>query len=211
MRDNCYNSEEGERQWLKGMRGEVAADDYILFVGILINDFVLIFIKLKYLMSTKKNFDANKYVKKNLDADTVSKLKEVFDVFDYDGSGQISTEELVNTIKALNLEAQAGQILGIVNAAGISGDFDFGTFLEVFGFGGDSTSEGTLQAVFEAFDTTGSGAFGPEEFQKVAASVGENFSAAEVDQMIEYADKDRDGVINFEEFSNVVTKVYPKV
>jgi Ca2+-binding EF-hand superfamily protein len=29
--------------------------------------------------------------------------------------------------------------------------------------------------------------------------------------MIEYADKDRDGAITFEEFTSVVTKVYPKV
>jgi hypothetical protein len=29
--------------------------------------------------------------------------------------------------------------------------------------------------------------------------------------MIEFADKDRDGVITFEEFAAVVTKVYPKV
>lgn len=159
----------------------------------------------------KPAFDASKYVKKNLTADTVTKLKEVFDVFDYDGSGNISIEELVNTIKALKLEDQASQILGIVNAAGVTGEFDFGTFLDIFGFSGDTQSEASLQSVFEAFDTTGSGAFGPEEFEKVAASVGEHFSAAEVDQMIEYADKDRDGVINFDEFVGVVTKVYPKV
>lgn len=112
----------------------------------------------------KASFDPSKYVKKNLTADTVLKLKEVFDVFDYDGSGNISIDELVNTVKALNLESQAGQILGIVNAAGVTGEFGFGTFIEIFGFGGDSTSETTLQTVFEAFDTTGSGAFGPEEF-----------------------------------------------
>ena len=158
-----------------------------------------------------KGFDASKYAKKNLDVETVGKLKEVFDVFDYDGSGNVSTEELINTIRALNMEAQAGQILAIVNNAGHSGDIDFAAFLEIFGFGGDSTSEGSLQTIFEAFDTTGSGAFGPEEFEKVAASVGEHFSSAEVDQMIDFADKDRDGVINFEEFANVVTKVYPKV
>lgn len=29
--------------------------------------------------------------------------------------------------------------------------------------------------------------------------------------MIDYADKDRDGAISYEEFVNVVTKVYPKV
>lgn len=160
---------------------------------------------------SKKAFDASKYVKKNLNAETVGKLKEVFDVFDYDGSGNISTEELINTIRALGLEDQAGQIIGIVTASGHEGEMDFGAFLDIFGFGGDSQSEGTLQTVFEAFDPTGSGAFGPEEFEKVAASVGESFSAAEVDQMIDFADKDRDGLINFEEFLNVVTKVYPKV
>ena len=39
-----------------------------------------------------KAFDPSKYVKKGLDADTVAKLKEVFDVFDNDGSGNVSTE-----------------------------------------------------------------------------------------------------------------------
>lgn len=29
--------------------------------------------------------------------------------------------------------------------------------------------------------------------------------------MIDYADKDRDGVINFDEFANVITKEYPKI
>jgi Ca2+-binding EF-hand superfamily protein len=148
-----------------------------------------------------KGFDSNKYVRKNLNAETVTKLKEVFDVFDYDGSGNVSTEELVNTIRALNLEAQAGQILAI----------DFSAFLDIFGFGGDNTSETSLQSIFEAFDHTHSGAFTAEDFEKTAAGVGEHFSSAEVDQMIDFADKDRDGAISFEEFVNVVTKVYPKV
>jgi len=87
-----------------------------------------------------KGFDANKYAKKNLNAETVGKLKEVFDVFDYDGSGNISTEELINTIRALNLESQASQILNIVNHAGHSGDIDFSAFLEIFGFGADSAN-----------------------------------------------------------------------
>ena len=156
-------------------------------------------------------FDPSKYVKKGLNAETVTKLKEVFDVFDYDGSGNISSDELVNTIRALNMEDQAGQILAIVAAAGVTGEMDFGVFLDIFNFGGDSNNEASLQTVFEAFDTTGSGAFGPEEFEKVAASVGESFSTADVDQMIDYADKDRDGVISFEEFVSTVTKVYPKV
>jgi Ca2+-binding EF-hand superfamily protein len=51
----------------------------------------------------------------------VTKLKEVFDVFDYDGSGNISVDELVNTVRALGLEDQAHQVLAIVNNSGHSG------------------------------------------------------------------------------------------
>lgn len=91
------------------------------------------------------------------------KLKEVFDVFDYDGSGNISTEELVNTVKALNLEEQAAAILAIVNNSGHEGEMDFGTFLGIFGFN-DAGSEASLQGVFEAFDLNKQGFFGSEEF-----------------------------------------------
>ena len=135
---------------------------------------------------------------KTLNADTVGKLKEVFDVFDYDGSGNVSTEELVNTIKALKLEDQAQQILAIVNSTGHVGEIDFGTFLNIFGFNENATSELTLQSVFEAFDANGQGFFGPADFERVAASVGEHFTTQEVDQIIEYADKDRDGGITFD-------------
>lgn len=34
---------------------------------------------------------------------------------------------------------------------------------------------------------------------------------AEIQQMIDYADKDRDGRISFEEFVEVITKEYPQV
>lgn len=88
---------------------------------------------------------------------------------------------------------------------------DFGAFLDIFGFSGDGNSETSLGQLFEYFDVNKQGAFGPEEFERVAASVGENFSVAEVDQMIDYADKDRDGVINYDEFVNVITKDYPKI
>lgn len=68
------------------------------------------------------------------------KIKECFDIFDYDGSGNISPEELVNTIRALGLDEQAKQILNIVNNHTTAEELDFGLFLEIFGFSGDNTS-----------------------------------------------------------------------
>lgn len=118
---------------------------------------------------------------------------------------------MINTIKALGIENQAQQIIGIVQSSSHAEEMDFGAFLDIFGFSGEGNSESSLGQLFEYFDFNKNGAFGPEEFERVAASVGENFSVAEVDQMIDYADKDRDGVINYDEFVNVITKDYPKI
>jgi Ca2+-binding EF-hand superfamily protein len=65
--------------------------------------------------------------------------------------------------------------------------------------------------LFEVFDKNNQGSFGVEEFSEVCESVGERFSPAEIEQMIEYADKDRDGRISFQEFLEVVTKEYPQI
>ena len=97
-------------------------------------------------------FDAKKFCKQNLNEETVIKLKEVFDVFDYDGSGNISSDELINTIRALGLEDQATQIINIVHNSGFEGEMDFGAFLDIFGFGNDLANEGSILSVFKAFD-----------------------------------------------------------
>ena len=83
-------------------------------------------------------------------------------------------------------------------------------FLEIFGQN-DNQNEASLQSLYECFDPNNTKCFGPEDFEAVAASIGENFSTAEVDQMIDYADKDRDGGISYEEFVTVVTREFPKV
>jgi Ca2+-binding EF-hand superfamily protein len=117
----------------------------------------------------------------------------------------------VNTVRALGLESQAGQIIATIQSSGHTGEIDFHAFLEIFALTSESNAEASLQLVFEEFDKKATGGFDAVDFERVAGSVGEHFSAAEVDQIIDYADKDRDGVISYEEFLHVVTKVYPKV
>ena len=45
--------------------------------------------------------DFSKYVKKGISQETVARLKECFDIFDYDKSGEVTTTELKNAIVAL--------------------------------------------------------------------------------------------------------------
>ena len=103
-----------------------------------------------------------------MSVETVNKMKEVFDIFDYDHSGQISLDELVNTIKALNMEKEASNIISIVQNSNAAEEMDFGIFLEIFGYN-DNQNEASLQSLYEAFDPKGTGCFGPEDFEAVAA------------------------------------------
>jgi Ca2+-binding EF-hand superfamily protein len=72
-------------------------------------------------------------------------------------------------------------------------------------------TEASLHELYQEFDPNGTNCFGPEEFERVAEMVGESFTPQELHQMIDYADRDRDGGINFEEFVSTVTREYPKV
>ena len=100
-----------------------------------------------------------------MSVDTVNKMKEVFDIFDYDHSGQISIDELVNTIKALNMDNEAKNILSIVQNATSEDELDFGAFLEIFGQN-DNQNEASLQSLYECFDPNNTKCFGPEDFEK---------------------------------------------
>ena len=95
-----------------------------------------------------------------MNVDTVRKMKEVFDIFDYDHSGQVSVEELVNTIKALNMESEASNILNIVQSATTADELDFKAFLDIFGYN-ETQSEASLQQLYEVFDPNGTNCFGP--------------------------------------------------
>lgn len=60
----------------------------------------------------------------------------------------------------------------IVNAHTDSEELSFETFLEIFGFSSDNSSEKSLKQLFEVFDKEGVGSFGVEEFAAVCESVG---------------------------------------
>ncbi|GKT65988.1 hypothetical protein ColTof4_03258 [Colletotrichum tofieldiae] len=59
---------------------------------------------------------------------------------------------------------------------------------------GDAEEE--LKNAFKVFDRDGSGTISAEELRHVLTSLGENMTPAEIDEMIQMADKDGDGSID---------------
>ena len=122
----------------------------------------------------------------------------------------VSIQELTSTIKALGLEQEAEKIFNIVTAQVSVEELDFETWLKVFGFGATDTDD-SWGAIYEIFDARGTKCFTTEDFAKACEGVGERFTDMEYEQMIEYADRDHDGGINFDEFISTITRQYPQV
>uniref|UniRef100_A0A7S3UTQ6 EF-hand domain-containing protein n=1 Tax=Heterosigma akashiwo TaxID=2829 RepID=A0A7S3UTQ6_HETAK len=60
--------------------------------------------------------------------------------------------------------------------------------------------------VFQLFDEDGSGGISFRNLKRVANELGENLTDEELQEMIEEADRDNDGVVNADEFYRVMRK-----
>ena len=60
--------------------------------------------------------------------------------------------------------------------------------------------------MFNLFDDDSTGKITLKNLKRVARELGETMSDDELLEMIERADKDKDGEINFEEFYEIMTK-----
>ena len=78
-------------------------------------------------------FDPKNYEKNGLTADEVIEIKEAFDLFDSDKSGQIDTNELKQALQNLGIDAKnqtLQNMLADIDKNG-SGDIDFDEFIDM--------------------------------------------------------------------------------
>ncbi|KAK3750026.1 hypothetical protein QZH41_008665 [Actinostola sp. cb2023] len=129
------------------------------------------------------------------------KLQEAFSLFDKDGSGTISNEELEVVMKSLgqnptNEELQ--KMIREVDADG-NGEVDFEEFLVMMkNQMQHRDADAEMREAFRVFDRNGDGSITAMELRSAMASLGEKLSDDELAEMMREADLDGDGVINFE-------------
>lgn len=122
---------------------------------------------------------------------------QAFALFDKDGDGSITIEELGTVMRNLGqkpTEESLRQMINEVDADG-SGTIDFAEFLTLMARKMKTKdSEAEILEAFKVFDTDGSGKISASELRQVMTRLGEKLSDEEVEEMIREADLDGDGV-----------------
>ncbi|KAK7113927.1 hypothetical protein V1264_000079 [Littorina saxatilis] len=138
----------------------------------------------------------------------VAELREAFRLFDKDGDGSISTDELGTVMRNLGQFPSIDELNTMLKEIDIDGDgtFSFEEFVQVMAnMGGlneqsEEDEEEELRQAFRVFDKSGCGYITPSDLRGVLQNIGEDLTEEEIDEMIAEVDIDGDGRIDFEEF-----------
>ncbi|WOL14750.1 hypothetical protein Cni_G23531 [Canna indica] len=151
------------------------------------------------------------------------RLRRVFDLFDHNGDGEITVEEIALALDRLGLGADPAELRSTVaayippGAAGLSfedfealhralGDALFGAPVATADEEVEVEEEEDMKEAFRVFDEDGDGFISAAELQSVLSKLGlpEGRSIAQVREMICSVDRNSDGQVDFGEFKHMM-------
>jgi centrin-1 len=156
-------------------------------------------------------FDAKKYERQGLTEEEVNEIKEAFDLFDTDKSGEIDAEELKQALKNLGIDAKNQTLQNMLADldSNNSGSIDFDEFINMMTAKmSDRDTKEDLEKVFKLFlgDESNPEKITLKHLKRVARELNENMSDEELQEMINRADLDKDNGVDFNEFYAIMTK-----
>lgn len=144
-----------------------------------------------------------------LDEEQLEELREAFNLFDTDHTGAIDARELKAAMRALGFEVKKEDVRRMLGDIGRdpSQSINFDDFCEMMsGRMGDKNSRESIDKVFALFDEDEVGKISFRNLKRIAQELGENLTDEELQEMIDEADRDGDGLINPDEFYRVMRK-----
>jgi calmodulin len=135
----------------------------------------------------------------------IAEVREAFELFDKDHSGYINSKELGMVMRSLGQNPTEQELMDMINEVDEdgSGTVDFPEFLNMMAKKIQNTDsvEDEIKEAFRVFDKEGRGHISTEEFRFVMRNIGSQMTDEEIEEMIEEADHDHDGLISYDEFA----------
>ncbi|XP_058524887.1 calmodulin-like protein 5 [Ochotona princeps] len=144
-----------------------------------------------------------------LSPEQVADFKAAFTKFDKDGNGTISVKELDAVMQLLGHKLSEEELKALIARVDQDGDgaISFQEFLAEMVKRLKAAAHGQdLRKVFQAFDQNGDGHITVEELKQAIAKLGGPLPQEQLNAMIQEADVDKDGKVNYEEFVRVLTR-----
>lgn len=142
-----------------------------------------------------------------ISSEQMSEFREAFAFFDKDGDGCITAEELSTVIRSLGQSPTPEELRDMVRDVDADGNgtIEFAEFLALMSRKADADNDASdpeeeLREAFRVFDKDHDGHISKAELRHVMISLGEKLTDEEVEEMIQEADLDGDGLVNFDEF-----------
>ena len=146
-----------------------------------------------------------------LTEEQISEFKEAFLLFDQDGDGNITANELGIVMRSLGKDPTDAELRDMINDVDTDGNgtIDLAEFIAMMARKlKEDDAEKEFMEAFHVFDKDGDGLISAKELRLVLASLGEEPTEEEAEEMIRDADANGDGFVDYEEFVKMMTKNY---
>ena len=135
----------------------------------------------------------------------IDEYKEVFDMFDKNKSGEISSSDITKIIKNFGYSVNGKKLERMIEEIDTSGagklDFEeFVTLMEKKDKFIDEDDEEMVLRAFKSFDKDNDGKITIYEFRFILSQLGDPFTDEECDTLFKECDLNNDGILFYEDF-----------
>jgi len=157
----------------------------------------------------KESQTAQRKIKNEFTEEQKQEIKEAFELYDQEGNGVIDAKELRIAMRALGFEPKKEEVRKIMADIDKYGDgfIKYDEFLEILTQ--KTVERDPLDEIKQAFKLMceeGSDCITLKSLKRIITGLGENISDEEITEMLEEADKNKNGEVNEEEFIRIMKK-----
>ena len=141
-------------------------------------------------------------------------VRQIFNKFDKNGDGRISSSELKEMLSKLGPKTTSEEVNRMMAEIDKNGDGyidlkefrEFNCYGDADGEAGGTGGDKELRDAFDLYDLDKNGVISANELHSVMKKLGEKCSLGDCRRMIKSVDADGDGNVNFEEFKKMMTR-----